>query len=95
MMRLSLHGKLFPIEIKTIVLLAGGAERLMVDVACQLTAHGHNVQLFTSHHDKTRCFEENVSGKVLSASKFVYSYNSASTLPCSPVCCTKCQPPFK
>ncbi|KAK8462866.1 hypothetical protein SEVIR_1G284133v4 [Setaria viridis] len=42
----------------------GGAERLMVDVACQLTAHGHNVQLFTSHHDKTRCFEENVSGPI-------------------------------
>ncbi|RCV07847.1 hypothetical protein SETIT_1G278700v2 [Setaria italica] len=37
----------------------------MVDVACQLTAHGHNVQLFTSHHDKTRCFEENVSDKLM------------------------------
>jgi hypothetical protein len=40
MMQLSLHGKLFLIEIKTIFLLAGGTERLMVDVACQLTAHG-------------------------------------------------------
>ncbi|CAL5069670.1 unnamed protein product [Urochloa decumbens] len=40
----------------------GGAERLIVDAACQLAAHGHDVHVFTSHHDKTRCFEETVSG---------------------------------
>ncbi|RLN13210.1 hypothetical protein C2845_PM09G22480 [Panicum miliaceum] len=40
----------------------GGAERLIVDVACQLAAHGHDVHVFTSHHDKNRCFEETVSG---------------------------------
>ncbi|CAN6276749.1 unnamed protein product [Urochloa humidicola] len=40
----------------------GGAERLIVDAACQLAAHGHDVHIFTSHHDKTRCFEETVSG---------------------------------
>ncbi|CAN6269082.1 unnamed protein product [Urochloa humidicola] len=40
----------------------GGAERLIVDAACQLAAHGHDVHVFTSQHDKTRCFEETVSG---------------------------------
>uniref|UniRef100_A0A0D9W8S3 Alpha-1,3/1,6-mannosyltransferase ALG2 n=1 Tax=Leersia perrieri TaxID=77586 RepID=A0A0D9W8S3_9ORYZ len=40
----------------------GGAERLIVDAACQLAAHGHDVHVFTSHHDKNRCFEETVSG---------------------------------
>ncbi|CAD6262506.1 unnamed protein product [Miscanthus lutarioriparius] len=40
----------------------GGAERLIVDAACQLAAHGHDVYVFTSHHDKNRCFEETVSG---------------------------------
>jgi hypothetical protein len=43
----------------------GGAERLIVDAACQLAAHGHDVHVFTSHHDKNRCFEETVSGKPL------------------------------
>jgi alpha-1,3/alpha-1,6-mannosyltransferase len=40
----------------------GGAERLIVDAACQLAVHGHDVHVFTSHHDKNRCFEETVSG---------------------------------
>jgi len=40
----------------------GGAERLIVDVASQLAAHGYDVHVFTSHHDKNRCFEETVSG---------------------------------
>ncbi|KAM0897945.1 hypothetical protein ACQ4PT_022239 [Festuca glaucescens] len=40
----------------------GGAERLIVDAACQLAAHGHDVHVFTSHHDRNRCFEETVSG---------------------------------
>ncbi|KAM7497675.1 hypothetical protein LguiA_022089 [Lonicera macranthoides] len=40
----------------------GGAERLIVDAAVELTSHGHNVHIFTSHHDKNRCFEETVSG---------------------------------
>jgi len=43
----------------------GGAERLIVDAACQLAAHGHDVHVFTSHHDKNRCFEETVSGMLL------------------------------
>ncbi|KAJ8455621.1 hypothetical protein OPV22_006277 [Ensete ventricosum] len=40
----------------------GGAERLIVDAAVQLASHGHSVHLFTSHHDKNRCFEETVAG---------------------------------
>ncbi|PIA42142.1 hypothetical protein AQUCO_02100182v1 [Aquilegia coerulea] len=40
----------------------GGAERLIVDAAVELASRGHNVHIFTSHHDKTRCFEETLSG---------------------------------
>ncbi|OAY80703.1 Alpha-1,3/1,6-mannosyltransferase ALG2 [Ananas comosus] len=41
----------------------GGAERLIVDAAVELAAHGHSVHCFTSYHDKNRCFEETVSGE--------------------------------
>ncbi|KAI3990957.1 hypothetical protein MKX01_026141 [Papaver californicum] len=41
----------------------GGAERLIVDAAVELVSHGHNVHIFTSHHDKNRCFEETLFGK--------------------------------
>ena len=44
---------------------------MIVDAACQLAAHGHDVRVFTSHHDKNRCFEETVSGK---AQNFTYVY---------------------
>lgn len=40
----------------------GGAERLVVDAAMELASHGHNVHIFTSHHDRNRCFEETLSG---------------------------------
>ncbi|XP_050220091.1 alpha-1,3/1,6-mannosyltransferase ALG2 isoform X2 [Mercurialis annua] len=40
----------------------GGAERLIVDAAVELASHGHDVHIFTSHHDKNRCFEETVAG---------------------------------
>ncbi|BFG29854.1 hypothetical protein CerSpe_161280 [Prunus speciosa] len=40
----------------------GGAERLIVDAAVELASHGHNVHVFTAHHDKNRCFEETISG---------------------------------
>ncbi|XP_077241060.1 uncharacterized protein LOC143881697 [Tasmannia lanceolata] len=42
----------------------GGAERLIVDAAVQLASHGHNVHVFTAHHDKNRCFEETLVGTV-------------------------------
>ncbi|XP_039072188.1 alpha-1,3/1,6-mannosyltransferase ALG2-like isoform X1 [Hibiscus syriacus] len=40
----------------------GGAERLIVDAAVELSSHGHNVHIFTAHHDKNRCFEETRAG---------------------------------
>ncbi|KAM7278690.1 hypothetical protein ACFE04_005824 [Oxalis oulophora] len=40
----------------------GGAERLIVDAAVELSSHGHNVRIFTAHHDKNRCFEETLTG---------------------------------
>jgi hypothetical protein len=42
----------------------GGAERLIVDAAVELVSHGHDVHIFTAHHDKNRCFEETVSGNL-------------------------------
>lgn len=42
----------------------GGAERLVVDAAVGLQNLGHTVAIFTSHCDKTHCFEE-VSSNVL------------------------------
>ncbi|CAN6484694.1 unnamed protein product [Victoria cruziana] len=40
----------------------GGAERLVVDAAVELASHGHNIHVFTAHHDKSRCFEETLGG---------------------------------
>jgi alpha-1,3/alpha-1,6-mannosyltransferase len=63
---------------------------LIVDAACQLAAHGHDVHVFTSHHDKNRCFEETVSGK---AQNFTYIYFvgtlvliTVKQLPCGVFC---------
>ena len=37
----------------------GGAERLIVDAAVGLQSrHAHHVTIFTSHHDRSHCFEE-------------------------------------
>lgn len=35
----------------------GGAERLVVEAALALQQAGHQVTVFTAHHDRTRCFE--------------------------------------
>ncbi|RAL38612.1 hypothetical protein DM860_002590 [Cuscuta australis] len=40
----------------------GGAERLIVDAAVELASCGHNVHVFTAHHDKNHCFEETLLG---------------------------------
>lgn len=40
----------------------GGAERLAVDAAVELSALGHHVHIFTAHHDRKRCFEETIDG---------------------------------
>ena len=41
---------------------AGGAERLIVDAIIELVARGHDVQLYTAHHDTRRCFSETLVG---------------------------------
>ena len=42
----------------------GGAERLIVDAAAGLQELGHKVTIFTSHCDKSHCFEEVRDGKL-------------------------------
>lgn len=41
----------------------GGAERLVVDAAVALQNLGHDVVMFTSRHDPSRCFEETRDGE--------------------------------
>ncbi|KAF7593291.1 Alpha-1,3-mannosyltransferase-like protein [Aspergillus hancockii] len=36
----------------------GGAERLIIDVALALQNRGHKVTIYTSHRDRSHCFEE-------------------------------------
>lgn len=40
----------------------GGAERLVVDAALALKSKGHEVELFTAHHDPGHCFAETKDG---------------------------------
>ncbi|KAL3140010.1 hypothetical protein ABBQ38_004293 [Trebouxia sp. C0009 RCD-2024] len=40
----------------------GGAERLIVDAACELADRGHSVDVYTAYHDRNRCFPETISG---------------------------------
>ena len=42
----------------------GGAERLVVDAGLALKSRGHEVHFFTSHHDKSHCFEETKNGSL-------------------------------
>ncbi|CAH3196945.1 unnamed protein product [Porites evermanni] len=42
----------------------GGAERLVVDAGLALKSRGHEVHYFTSHHDKSHCFEETRNGSL-------------------------------
>lgn len=39
----------------------GGAERLIVDGAVALKERGHEVIIYTSHHDREHCFPETLS----------------------------------
>ena len=48
-------GSLTPRSAKLIV---GGAERLVIDAAVGLQERGHRVTIYTSHCDKTHCFDE-------------------------------------
>ncbi|KAF8650067.1 hypothetical protein AX16_005431 [Volvariella volvacea WC 439] len=40
----------------------GGAERLVVDAAVGLVKRGHKVDIYTSHHDPSHCFDETKDG---------------------------------
>eukprot|EP00808_Paulinella_micropora_P000662 g13926.t1 len=40
----------------------GGAERLVVDAALGLQTLGHDVTIYTSHHDQQHCFQETRDG---------------------------------
>ncbi|GMH44119.1 hypothetical protein BSKO_12053 [Bryopsis sp. KO-2023] len=40
----------------------GGAERLVIDAAVELSCHGHDVTIYTAHHDPHRCFSETIDG---------------------------------
>ncbi|KAE9394727.1 mannosyltransferase [Gymnopus androsaceus JB14] len=42
----------------------GGAERLVVDAALGLQNLGHQVDIYTSHHDPNHCFEETKDGRL-------------------------------
>jgi len=65
----------------------GGAERLVVDAAMALKNSGHQITMYTSHHDKTHCFKEtlddlnvNVLGDFLPQSIFGYGHILCSIL---------------
>lgn len=40
----------------------GGAERLVVDAALALKSKGHDIHMFTAHHDPDHCFRETSDG---------------------------------
>lgn len=40
----------------------GGAERLVVDAAVELSRFGHTVDMYTAYYDPNRCFDETRSG---------------------------------
>ncbi|KAF8788543.1 Alpha-1 like protein [Argiope bruennichi] len=42
----------------------GGAERLIVDVALALKSDGHEISIFTNHHDPAHCFSETKDGSL-------------------------------
>lgn len=41
----------------------GGAERLIVDAAVALKERGHEIIIYTSHHDTNHCFPETKSNR--------------------------------
>jgi hypothetical protein len=42
----------------------GGAERLIVDAAVALKERGHEIFIYTSHHDPNHCFPETKSNQI-------------------------------
>lgn len=56
--------QLTPTALPNVTVDSGGAERLVVDAAVGLKERGHQVIMYTSHHDKNHCFEETRDGTV-------------------------------
>lgn len=50
----------------------GGAERLVVNFACQMKELGHDLTIITSHHELTHCFEETKPEGVLGMDIKIY-----------------------
>lgn len=50
----------------------GGAERLVVNTCCALQELGHDIDIITSHHDPSHCFEETKPGGRLAKHIHVY-----------------------
>ena len=42
--------------------LAGGAEQLIVNAALALQQKGHEITIYTAHHDRGHCFQETKDG---------------------------------
>ena len=57
----------------------GGAERLILDAVLELQAAGHDVQLFTAHHETGRCFKETLVGALRSAPPAVTAHARLQT----------------
>jgi len=47
----------------------GGAEKLIISLAISLIKNGHDITIYTSHHDKLHCFEETIND-----GKYIYVY---------------------
>lgn len=43
----------------------GGAERQTIDEALALKSLGHKITIYTTHHDRNRCFSETIDNKLL------------------------------
>ena len=71
--KLLTHSKA-PLRIKIIHLDMGigGAEQLVVNIACSMKELGHDVLILTANHDKSHCFEETKPGGALGGSLLVY-----------------------
>ena len=61
-------------------IITGGAERLVVDAALGLQKRNYDVEIFTSYHNPSHCFEETRDGS------YVYTHFDPSLI-CCPICC--------
>jgi hypothetical protein len=61
--------------VSSLILIPGGAERLVVDAAVGLQKLGHTVEIYTSHHDPAHCFDETRDGMLGIRSDY---YNQSS-----------------